>query len=201
MCVFFFQTTPLSPAGMPVSDRPFTRTSLLGFVGPVSLNYSTLCSHEASAYQRRNQAESIQFEPVKPKKVSKQVSLFGSSFLIAVEATVAPKLEGDAAVLIIPGGLEMFLFLKAVGHLRAVKWLDAFLQLADCVLFIRGRQSQVFRFCYVILPSLKIVSTFAWLNFSDSDAPSLRMSFALMLFAAFAPFRTAWCLSSARWTG
>lgn len=30
------QTTPLTAAGAPVSDRPFTRTGLLGFVGPVS---------------------------------------------------------------------------------------------------------------------------------------------------------------------
>lgn len=30
------QTAPLTAAGAPVSDRPFTRTGLLGFVGPVS---------------------------------------------------------------------------------------------------------------------------------------------------------------------
>lgn len=41
LCVFL-QTIPVSPAGIPVSDRPFTRTSLLGFVGPVSLNMSLL---------------------------------------------------------------------------------------------------------------------------------------------------------------
>lgn len=30
------QTAPLTAAGTPISDRPFTRTGLLGFVGPVS---------------------------------------------------------------------------------------------------------------------------------------------------------------------
>nr|KAF6394465.1 disco interacting protein 2-like protein A [Rousettus aegyptiacus] len=32
-----FQTAPLTAAGAPVSDRPFTRTGLLGFVGPDDL--------------------------------------------------------------------------------------------------------------------------------------------------------------------
>ncbi|XP_036400587.1 disco-interacting protein 2 homolog A-like [Megalops cyprinoides] len=32
-----FETIPVTAAGVPVSDRPFTRTSLLGFVGPDSL--------------------------------------------------------------------------------------------------------------------------------------------------------------------
>lgn len=31
------QTAPLTAAGAPVSDRPFTRTGLLGFVGPDDL--------------------------------------------------------------------------------------------------------------------------------------------------------------------
>lgn len=39
-CVCFLQTIPVSPAGAPISDRPFTRTSLLGFVGPVSFTLS-----------------------------------------------------------------------------------------------------------------------------------------------------------------
>lgn len=30
------QTVPVTAGGVPVSDRPFTRTGLLGFVGPVS---------------------------------------------------------------------------------------------------------------------------------------------------------------------
>lgn len=34
----FFQAIPLTAAGVPVSDQPFTRTGLLGFVGPVSVN-------------------------------------------------------------------------------------------------------------------------------------------------------------------
>ncbi|TNN03110.1 hypothetical protein fugu_000139 [Takifugu bimaculatus] len=32
-----FETVPLLSSGVPISDRPFTRTSLLGFVGPDSL--------------------------------------------------------------------------------------------------------------------------------------------------------------------
>uniref|UniRef100_A0A669DR78 Disco interacting A n=1 Tax=Oreochromis niloticus TaxID=8128 RepID=A0A669DR78_ORENI len=32
-----FETVPVTPSGIPISDRPFTRTSLLGFVGPDSL--------------------------------------------------------------------------------------------------------------------------------------------------------------------
>ncbi|XP_037685899.1 disco-interacting protein 2 homolog A isoform X2 [Choloepus didactylus] len=32
-----FETTPVTAAGAPVSDRPFTRTGLLGFIGPDSL--------------------------------------------------------------------------------------------------------------------------------------------------------------------
>uniref|UniRef100_A0A8C9Y2F4 Disco interacting A n=1 Tax=Sander lucioperca TaxID=283035 RepID=A0A8C9Y2F4_SANLU len=32
-----FETIPVTSSGIPVSDRPFTRTSLLGFVGPDSL--------------------------------------------------------------------------------------------------------------------------------------------------------------------
>uniref|UniRef100_A0AAQ5XX31 DMAP1-binding domain-containing protein n=1 Tax=Amphiprion ocellaris TaxID=80972 RepID=A0AAQ5XX31_AMPOC len=32
-----FETIPVTSSGVPVSDRPFTRTSLLGFVGPDSL--------------------------------------------------------------------------------------------------------------------------------------------------------------------
>ncbi|XP_074515651.1 disco-interacting protein 2 homolog A isoform X10 [Sebastes fasciatus] len=32
-----FETIPVTPSGIPISDRPFTRTSLLGFVGPDSL--------------------------------------------------------------------------------------------------------------------------------------------------------------------
>uniref|UniRef100_A0A8C5ED02 DMAP1-binding domain-containing protein n=1 Tax=Gouania willdenowi TaxID=441366 RepID=A0A8C5ED02_GOUWI len=32
-----FETVPLTSSGIPISDRPFTRTSLLGFVGPDSL--------------------------------------------------------------------------------------------------------------------------------------------------------------------
>ena len=40
---FLLQTIPVTSSGVPVSDRPFTRTSLLGFVGPVS-STSSLCS-------------------------------------------------------------------------------------------------------------------------------------------------------------
>lgn len=36
---FFLQTIPVTSSGIPISDRPFTRTSLLGFVGPVSMIY------------------------------------------------------------------------------------------------------------------------------------------------------------------
>uniref|UniRef100_A0AAX7UHN5 DMAP1-binding domain-containing protein n=1 Tax=Astatotilapia calliptera TaxID=8154 RepID=A0AAX7UHN5_ASTCA len=32
-----FETVPVTPSGIPISGRPFTRTSLLGFVGPDSL--------------------------------------------------------------------------------------------------------------------------------------------------------------------
>ncbi|KAM4732011.1 disco-interacting protein 2 homolog A isoform 10-T10 [Anableps anableps] len=32
-----FETIPVKPSGVPISDRPFTRTSLLGFVGPDNL--------------------------------------------------------------------------------------------------------------------------------------------------------------------
>uniref|UniRef100_A0A673CEC4 Disco-interacting protein 2 homolog A n=1 Tax=Sphaeramia orbicularis TaxID=375764 RepID=A0A673CEC4_9TELE len=32
-----FETIPVTSSGLPISDRPFTRTSLLGFVGPDSL--------------------------------------------------------------------------------------------------------------------------------------------------------------------
>ncbi|XP_029968354.1 disco-interacting protein 2 homolog A isoform X9 [Salarias fasciatus] len=32
-----FETVPVTSSGIPISDRPFTRTSLLGFVGPDSL--------------------------------------------------------------------------------------------------------------------------------------------------------------------
>uniref|UniRef100_A0A3Q2P726 Disco interacting A n=1 Tax=Fundulus heteroclitus TaxID=8078 RepID=A0A3Q2P726_FUNHE len=32
-----FETVPVKPSGVPISDRPFTRTSLLGFVGPDNL--------------------------------------------------------------------------------------------------------------------------------------------------------------------
>ncbi|KAF3843036.1 hypothetical protein F7725_001885 [Dissostichus mawsoni] len=32
-----FETIPITSSGIPISDRPFTRTSLLGFVGPDSL--------------------------------------------------------------------------------------------------------------------------------------------------------------------
>ncbi|XP_034041803.1 disco-interacting protein 2 homolog A isoform X6 [Thalassophryne amazonica] len=32
-----FETIPLTSSGLPISDKPFTRTSLLGFVGPDSL--------------------------------------------------------------------------------------------------------------------------------------------------------------------
>ncbi|KAM8856978.1 disco-interacting protein 2 homolog A isoform 5-T5 [Synchiropus picturatus] len=32
-----FETVPVNSSGVPISDRPFTRTSLLGFVGPDSL--------------------------------------------------------------------------------------------------------------------------------------------------------------------
>jgi len=34
----FFQAIPVTAAGVPVSDQPFTRTGLLGFVGPVSVS-------------------------------------------------------------------------------------------------------------------------------------------------------------------
>nr|XP_015214754.1 PREDICTED: disco-interacting protein 2 homolog A-like isoform X7 [Lepisosteus oculatus] len=33
-----FETIPVTNEGMPISDRPFTRTSLLGFVGPNGIN-------------------------------------------------------------------------------------------------------------------------------------------------------------------
>lgn len=64
---FLLQTVPVSPAGVPVSDRPFTRTSLLGFVGPVSFNMSILCSLEASASLMKKQAESIQLVQLLPR--------------------------------------------------------------------------------------------------------------------------------------
>lgn len=41
-CVVILQTVPVISSGLPISDRPFTRTSLLGFVGPVS-STSLMC--------------------------------------------------------------------------------------------------------------------------------------------------------------
>lgn len=51
-CVFL-QAVPVSPSGVPISDRPFTRTSLLGFVGPVSFALS-ICPYDASAVLLKN---------------------------------------------------------------------------------------------------------------------------------------------------
>uniref|UniRef100_A0A8C9DG78 Disco interacting A n=1 Tax=Prolemur simus TaxID=1328070 RepID=A0A8C9DG78_PROSS len=36
-----FETVPVTAGGVPVSDRPFTRTGLLGFIGPVSMPFCT----------------------------------------------------------------------------------------------------------------------------------------------------------------
>lgn len=35
------QTVPVTVEGAPVSERPFTRTGLLGFIGPVSMSSRT----------------------------------------------------------------------------------------------------------------------------------------------------------------
>uniref|UniRef100_A0A672T825 Disco interacting A n=1 Tax=Sinocyclocheilus grahami TaxID=75366 RepID=A0A672T825_SINGR len=37
LLLFCFQTIPVTSSGAPISDRPFTRTSLLGFIGPDNL--------------------------------------------------------------------------------------------------------------------------------------------------------------------
>lgn len=50
------QTVPLLSSGVPISDRPFTRTSLLGFVGPVSFN-SFVCCLETKEQSRLFYAE------------------------------------------------------------------------------------------------------------------------------------------------
>uniref|UniRef100_A0AAR2JWT0 DMAP1-binding domain-containing protein n=1 Tax=Pygocentrus nattereri TaxID=42514 RepID=A0AAR2JWT0_PYGNA len=48
-----FETIPVTASGSPVSDRPFTRSSLLGFIGPVSL-YLPVSELELERREGRN---------------------------------------------------------------------------------------------------------------------------------------------------
>lgn len=47
-----WQTVPVTADGVPVSDRPFTRTGLLGFIGPVSMTPCTRPSAESVGKKR-----------------------------------------------------------------------------------------------------------------------------------------------------